>query len=100
MTEKIKIELAYALPRAQTMIQLEIAAGATVKEAVEASGVLQKHPDIDLDKNKLGIFGKLVRLDTVLRDRDRVEIYRALKADPKEIRRKRAQEGRQEVKKS
>ena len=99
MTEKIKIELAYALPRAQTVIQVEIAAGATAKEAVEASGVLQKHPDIDLGKNKLGVFVKLVNPDTMLRDRDRVEIYRALKADPKEIRRKRAQEGKQEMKK-
>jgi putative ubiquitin-RnfH superfamily antitoxin RatB of RatAB toxin-antitoxin module len=61
-----------------------------VQRAIEASGLLQKHPEIDIAKtNKLGIFAKLVKADTVLRDRDRVEIYRPLIADPKEVRRKR-----------
>ena len=61
-----------------------------MKEAIVASGVLTKYPDIDLAKNKLGVFARLVKPDTVLRDRDRVEIYRPLKVDPKEARRNRA----------
>ncbi|MBI2311711.1 MAG: RnfH family protein [Betaproteobacteria bacterium] len=94
MSEQIRIEVAYALPEAQTVIQVTVPPGTSVRAAVEASGLLQKHPDIDLETNKLGIYGKLVKPDTVLRDRDRVEIYRPLKADPKEVRRKRAEEGK------
>jgi putative ubiquitin-RnfH superfamily antitoxin RatB of RatAB toxin-antitoxin module len=65
-----------------------------VQQAIEASGLAQKHPEIDLAKNKVGVYGKLAKLDTPLRDRDRVEIYRPLIADPKEVRRKRAEEGK------
>jgi hypothetical protein len=61
---------------------------------VQASGILKKFPEIDLAQNKLGIFGKLTKNDTVLRERDRVEIYRPLVADPKEVRRQRAAEGK------
>ena len=56
--------------------------------------MLEKYPEIDLAANKLGIFGKLAKADTVLRDRDRIEIYRPLIADPKEVRRRRAEEGK------
>ncbi len=94
MSEKINIEVVYALPTEQTLLYLEQPAGVTVAEAIQSSGVLQKHPEIDLDKNKLGIFGKLTKADAVLRDKDRVEIYRPLLADPKEVRRKRAEEGK------
>ncbi|MDD2685827.1 MAG: RnfH family protein [Gallionella sp.] len=94
MSEKINIEVVYALPTEQTLLYLELPAGVTVAEAIQSSGVLQKHPEIDLDKNKLGIFGKLTKADAVLRDKDRVEIYRPLLADPKEVRRKRAEEGK------
>ena len=66
----------------------------TLQQAVEASGLLEKHPEIDLAKNKFGIFAKLSKLDTLLRDRDRVEIYRPLIADPKEVRKQRAAEGK------
>ena len=57
-------------------------------------GILEKYPEIDLEKGKFGIFGKLSKTDAVLRDRDRIEIYRPLIADPKEVRRKRAEEGK------
>ena len=64
-------------------------------QAVEASGLLQKYPEIDPGGvNKLGVFAKLAKADTVLRDRDRVEIYRPLIADPKEVRRQKAAEGK------
>ena len=69
-------------------------AGTTVAEGIRLSGVLDKHPEIDLAVNKLGIFGKLTKADAVLRNRDRIEIYRPLIADPKEVRRKRAEEGK------
>jgi hypothetical protein len=94
MNEKIDIEVVYALPHEQLLVKQHLPAGTTAAEAVQASGILQKHPEVDLGSNKLGIFGKLARLDAVLRDKDRVEIYRPLLADPKEVRRKRAEEGK------
>ncbi|MDD5059164.1 MAG: RnfH family protein [Sideroxydans sp.] len=92
--EKIKIELVYALSAEQILLKLEVPQGATIAEAVRLSGILDKHPEIDLDKGKFGIFGKLSKTDTVLREKDRVEIYRPLLADPKEVRRRRAEEGK------
>lgn len=90
----IRVEVVYALPAEQPILQVSLAEGATVEDAIRASGVLDAHPDIDLTKNKVGIFSKLVKLDEKVRDRDRVEIYRPLIADPKEVRRKRAEEGK------
>ena len=92
--QQIGVEVVYALPQRQEIFSLRLPSGATVKEAIVASGVLTKYPDIDLAKNKLGVFARLVKPDTVLRDRDRVEIYRPLIADPKEVRKKRAAEGK------
>ena len=95
MAEFIHVEIVYALPQRQELIELKLEEGATARQAVEASGLLQKYPDIELDgRNKLGIFAKLTKPDTVLRDRDRVEIYRPLIADPKAVRKKRADEGK------
>ncbi len=94
MGNKMNIEVIYALPHEQVLLKVQAAQGATVVEAIKLSGVLEKHPEIDLSKNKLGIYGKLSKADAVLRDKDRVEIYRPLIADPKEIRRQRAQEGK------
>ncbi len=92
--ETIKIELIYALPTEQNLLKVEVPKGATIAEAVRLSGLLEKYPEIDLDKGKFGIFGKLSKTDTVLREKDRIEIYRPLIADPKEVRRKRAEEGK------
>jgi len=91
MSKDITIEVAYAAARGQTVLQLEVKSGTTIGEAIKQSGILQQFAKIDLALNKVGIFGKLARTDTLLRDRDRVEIYRALIADPKEARRRRAQ---------
>jgi len=98
MSEDISVEVVYALPQKQEVLTLKIGAGALVSEAIARSGILRDFPEIDLASAKVGIYGKQVKLDTVLRDKDRVEIYRALIADPKEVRRKRAAEGK-EVKK-
>ena len=94
MSSEILIEVAYALPQQQVIVPLKVSPATTAVQAVEASGLLQKFPEIDLSQNKLGIFGKLIKPDTVLRERDRVEIYRPLIADPKEVRRARAAEGK------
>jgi len=94
MSSKINIEVVYALPDEQILFRQQLLEGATAGEAIELCGVLKKYPEIDLAVNKLGIFGKLAKTDAVLRDRDRIEIYRPLIADPKEVRRKRAEEGK------
>ena len=90
----IQVEVVYALPAVQPLMHVALVEGATVGDAVRASGLLEAYPEIDLAKNKVGIFSKLVKLDEKVRDRDRVEIYRPLLADPKEVRRKRAEEGK------
>ncbi len=90
----IQVEVVYALPAVQPLMRVALVDGATVGDAIRASGLLEAYPDIDLAKNKVGIFSKLVKLDEKVRDRDRVEIYRPLLADPKEVRRKRAEEGK------
>lgn len=92
--ETIKVELVYALPHEQTLLKFNVPAGTKVAGAVQLSGILAKYPEIDLGKNKLGIFGKLAKPDADLREMDRIEIYRPLIADPKEVRRKRAEEGK------
>ncbi len=92
--KNIMVEVAYALPKQQLIIPVNVADGTTAEAAVIASGIIEKFPEIDLATNKLGIFGKLIKSDTVLRHLDRVEIYRPLIADPKEVRRQRAAEGK------
>lgn len=94
MADSIRIEVAYARPERQEIIALELPEGSTVEHAIRASGILDKYSELDLAKTKVGIYGKLARLDSPLRERDRVEIYRPLLADPKEVRKQRAAEGR------
>ena len=94
MPNEILIEVAYALPQKQMIIPIKVKIGTTAKEAIIASGIIKKFPEIDLKSNQIGIFGKLTQLDHVMRERDRIEIYRPLIADPKEIRRQRAAEGK------
>ena len=94
MNDMIDIEVIYALPGEQILLKRSVPSGTTVADAIQSSGMLDKCPEIDLAANKLGIFGKLTKADAVLRDKDRIEIYRPLIADPKEVRRKRAEEGK------
>ena len=84
------VEVAYARPDTQIILSVEVDETATVNEAIVMSGILEHFPDIDLEKNKVGIFSKLTKLDATLREKDRVEIYRPLIADPKASRKKRA----------
>lgn len=91
----IQIEVVYALPTKQTVLSLKVSAQEQVQQAIEQSGILQQFPDIDLNVNTVGIFGKQVKLDSPLRSGDRIEIYRPLLADPKEIRRRRAEQAKE-----
>lgn len=96
--ETLQIEVAYATPERELIIALAVARGTTAIEAIQRSGILQGMPDIDLAKNKIGVFGKLISPNYVLHPYDRVEIYRPLIADPKEIRRLRASKSAQRSK--
>lgn len=88
------VEVAYALPDKQTILALEVEEGTTLKQAIERSGILTQYPQINLKKDRTGIFGKIAKLDTKLREKDRVEIYRPLIADPKQVRKQRAEQGK------
>jgi putative ubiquitin-RnfH superfamily antitoxin RatB of RatAB toxin-antitoxin module len=90
LSATIQVEVVYALRDRQVLRRVTLAPGSVVSDAVRASGILADFPEIDLSINRVGIYGELARLDTALRDRDRVEILRPLPADPKEIRRRRA----------
>jgi putative ubiquitin-RnfH superfamily antitoxin RatB of RatAB toxin-antitoxin module len=86
--ESVRISVAYS-PGARVVDETELSlpAGATLADAVRASGVLERHPGLDLAQAKFGVWGRVQPLETVLRERDRVEVYRALQVDPKEARR-------------
>lgn len=86
---EIFVQICYAKPGAQFLRGLSLPQGTTLQQAIQQSGVLQLAPEIDLSVSRVGIHGKLKTLDTVLREHDRVEIYRPLVADPKDARRKR-----------
>lgn len=88
------VEVAYAMPNQQLIIPVQVAPETNAEGAIQASGILTKFPEIDLQLNQIGIFGKLIRLDTLLRNLDRIEIYRPLIADPKEVRKQRAADGK------
>lgn len=90
----IRVEVTHARPEQQELLALDVAEGTTAIEAIRASGINEKFPDLDIEVAKIGIFGKLCPPDRVLRPGDRVEIYRPLKADPKEVRRRLAAEGK------
>ena len=94
MAESIQIEVVYALPERQEVIRLQLPPGSALQSAIESSGLATKYPETDFSKSKFGIYSKLAKPETVLRDRDRVEIYRPLIADPKEVRRQRAAAGK------
>jgi len=92
--ETITVEVAYARPEEQLILSVDLPAGSTLRQAVDQSGILDHFHEIDPDTMKTGIFGKLKKQDQVLADGDRVEIYRPLIADPKQVRKQRAAEGK------
>ncbi len=97
---RFTVEVAYALPDKQSLIALEVNAGATAIDAVKSSGILLEYPELDAEHLALGIFSKACNYETPLKPYDRVEIYRPLAADPKEIRKRRALEMAEKKKQS
>ncbi|MCC3702074.1 RnfH family protein [Rouxiella badensis] len=87
----VSVEVVYALPERQYLKTVRIAEGSSVEQAIIASGLLEQRREIDLKNNKVGIYSRPVKLSDVVNDGDRVEIYRPLIADPKELRRIRAE---------
>ncbi|WCM18189.1 RnfH family protein [Paraburkholderia bryophila] len=94
MSARLSIEVCYALPDQQALIAVDLPEGATLQQALDASGILQRFPRIDLSTQKVGVFGKIKALDAVLADHDRVEIYRPLLVDPKLSRQRRVEKTR------
>ena len=88
--DEIDVEVAYATPLRQITKTVTLPAGSNVEQAIRASGLLDEYPEINLAQQRVGVFGEFVRLDECLQGGERVEIYRALIADPKEARRRRA----------
>lgn len=93
---RIQIEVVYGLPHKQKLLSLYVNQGTTVEEAIKESGMLELFTEIDLNENKVGIWNKAVKLSTTLEDLDRIEIYRPLIADPKEVRKRRAEKAKLE----
>ncbi len=94
VTDHIDVEVAYARDDRQVILPVNVPVGTTAEQAILFSGILEQFPEIDLASNKIGIFSKLSKPVTELKAGDRVEIYRPLIADPKEVRRKREAEGK------
>jgi len=90
----LRVDVVYAKPDIQIVIELKMPPGTTVTQAIRRSGLLERFPEIDLEKHGVGVFGELAGLNDSLRDGDRVEIYRPLLADPKVTRRARAAKGK------
>lgn len=90
----IQVEVVYALPERQYLRKVKLAEGSSVEQAIQASGLLELRQDIDLQSNKIGIYSRPAKLGDTLNDGDRVEIYRPLIADPKELRRQRAEKAK------
>ncbi|MGF1546200.1 MAG: RnfH family protein [Thiotrichales bacterium] len=90
----LHVEVVYALAREQALVAVEVPEGATIEEAIRRSGLLERYPEIELGRNKVGVFGHAQKLENTLRERDRVEIYRPIQCDPKEVRRQRAKSGK------
>lgn len=92
--ETMEVEVAYARPERQLILKVEVPAGTTAIEAARLSGIEEQFPEIELGKNRMGVFGKLCKADRVLNAGDRVEIYRPLEADPRAARRELAAAGK------
>jgi putative ubiquitin-RnfH superfamily antitoxin RatB of RatAB toxin-antitoxin module len=94
--EQLSVEVVYGTPQKQKILTVSVDAGTTVEQAVIASGVMALFPEIDLTVNKVGVWNRAVKLSTELEDLDRIEVYRPLIADPKDVRKRRAEKAKQE----
>ncbi|MCH8538187.1 MAG: RnfH family protein [Alkalimonas sp.] len=96
MSESVTIEVVYALPERQSLLTINVPANCTVQQAIVRSGILDMYPDIELENQKVGIWSRAVKMTDRVKAGDRVELYRPLIADPKELRRRRAEKAKQE----
>ena len=96
MNETISIEIAYATPEKQILLEVSVDPNSSVEQAINVSGILKQCPEIDLKSNKVGVWNKVCKLSQSLQANDRIEIYRPLIADPKEVRKRRAQKAIEE----
>jgi putative ubiquitin-RnfH superfamily antitoxin RatB of RatAB toxin-antitoxin module len=85
MENEMHIGVSYGDANDQVWMRIEVPEGVTVKQAIELSGLLKRFPDINLDKQKVGIYGKVVKLDAEVKESDRIEVYRAIIADPNKV---------------
>ena len=96
MSKTINIEVVYGLPNKQSLLTLKVEHDCTVLHAIETSGIQNIYTEIDLKENKVGVWNKACKLTDTLKEGDRVEIYRPLIADPKEVRKRRAEKAKEE----
>jgi putative ubiquitin-RnfH superfamily antitoxin RatB of RatAB toxin-antitoxin module len=94
--DKITIEVVYGVPHKQKILTISIDEGATVEQGIIDSGIVKLFPEIDLAINKVGVWNRTVKLSEILEDLDRIEVYRPLIADPKDVRKRRAEKAKQE----
>lgn len=81
----MKVGVVYASPKRQAWVHIDVPEGSTIQQAIERSGILRQFPEIDLTKQKIGVFGKVVTLESAVEDGARIEIYRPITADPKAL---------------
>ncbi|WP_246143391.1 RnfH family protein [Colwellia echini] len=93
---KITIEIVYGIPQKQKILTLSVVSGTTVEQAIIDSGIIKLFPEINLNENKVGIWNRTVKLTDSVDDLDRIEIYRPLIADPKDVRKRRAEKAKLE----
>ena len=86
----MNVGVCYAQADRQIWLRLDVPEGSTIAEAIELSGLLTQYPEVNLENQKVGIFGKIAKLDAIVKDGDRVEIYRKITADPQQVQRRRA----------
>ena len=86
----MNVGVCYAQADRQIWLKIDVPENSTIAEVIEISGVLSQYPEINLENQKVGIFGKISKLDTTVKDGDRVEIYRKITADPQQVQRRRA----------
>ncbi|MFT4924487.1 MAG: putative ubiquitin-RnfH superfamily antitoxin RatB of RatAB toxin-antitoxin module [Phenylobacterium sp.] len=98
MSKQIKVEVVYGLPQQQSLLALNVDEGLTIEDVINVSGILALYPEIDLPSTKVGIWSKTKKLTELIRENDRIEIYRPLIADPKEVRKRRAVQAKEEGK--
>ena len=96
MQEKLAIEVVYGTPKRQEIISCTVGANTTVEQAILGSGIIAEFPEIDLTVNKVGIWNRVAKLTDIVNDLDRIEVYRPLLADPKEVRKRRAEKAKEE----